>query len=228
MHCLTGGWSDDEGVFFAAHAAALALVGGIAGVGLWHAISRQLAGLRARIDAIAARDFAAAGADVRGGFREIADAEAGLSRMLEEVRRHEAAMQVALDEAIRAGQAKSDFLANMSHELRTPLSSVLGLSESLQLNTYGELNEKQIKVLGTIEESGKHLLRLINDILDLSKINAGKFEISLEPFSLEEICQSSLNLTKGMSDKKKQHVSFSFPNKPIMIHADARRLNRRS
>jgi signal transduction histidine kinase len=86
------------------------------------------------------------------------------------------------------------------------------------------LNEKQIKVLETIEESGKHLLRLINDILDLSKINAGKFEISLEPFSLEEICQSSLNLTKGMSDKKKQRVSFSFPTKPIMIHADARRL----
>lgn len=126
-----------------------------------------------------------------------------------------------LQDALRT---KDEFLASMSHELRTPLNSVLGLSESLQLNTYGELNEKQIKVLETIEESGKHLLRLINDILDLSKINAGKFEISLEPFSLEEICQSSLNLTKGMSDKKKQRVSFSFPTKPIMIHADARRL----
>lgn len=126
-----------------------------------------------------------------------------------------------LEHALRT---KDDFLASMSHELRTPLNGILGLSESLQLNTYGELEEKQVKVIETIEESGKHLLVLINDILDLSKINAGMFEISLAPFSLEPICRSSLNLTKGMSGKKKQHVTFSFPNQPIIINGDAQRL----
>lgn len=126
-----------------------------------------------------------------------------------------------LEHALRT---KDEFLASMSHELRTPLNSILGLSESLQLNTYGELSEKQIKAIETIEESGKHLLNLINDILDLSKINARMLEIFLEPISLEQICQSSLNLTKGMSGKKKQKVIFSFPDQPIIINADPQRI----
>ena len=121
-------------------------------------------------------------------------------------------------------RAKDEFLASMSHELRTPLASILGLSESLQLNTYGELSPRQTKAIVTIEESGSHLLELINDILDLSKLNAGMFEVSLTPSVVEQICQSSLHLTKGMSEKRKQHVTFTCPDTTITIHADARRM----
>lgn len=121
-------------------------------------------------------------------------------------------------------RAKDEFLASMSHELRTPLTGILGLSESLQLDTYGELTPRQTKAIVTIEESGIHLLELINDILDLSKLNAGMFEVSLAPSAVEQICQSSLHLTKGMSEKRKQHVAFTCPDTTIMIHADARRM----
>ncbi len=121
-------------------------------------------------------------------------------------------------------RAKDEFLASMSHELRTPLTGILGLSESLQLNTYGELTPRQTKAIVTIEESGAHLLELINDILDLSKFNAGMLEVALGPCSVEQICQSSLHLTKGMSEKRKQHVAFTCPDTTIMIHADARRM----
>lgn len=203
IHHLTVGWSHDEGVFFAAHAAALALVGGIAGVGLWHAISRQLDGLRARIDAIAARDFDAAGADVRGGFREIADAEAGLSRMLEEVRRHEAAMQVALDEAIRAGQAKSDFLANMSHELRTPLNAIIGFAEFLQIRAADRLAPRERGYLDDIIQAAFHLLSIIQGILDFSRLEIGKLQLTEETFRLAETVEGSLRLVRKQAEAKR-------------------------
>ena len=77
----------------------------------------------------------------------------------------------------RALRTKDEFLANMSHELRTPLNAILGLSESLLEQTAGPLNERQNKYLSTVNESGHHLLELINDILDLAKIEAGKLEI---------------------------------------------------
>jgi signal transduction histidine kinase len=124
----------------------------------------------------------------------------------------------------RALRAKDEFLASMSHELRTPLAGILGLAESLQQNIYGDLQEKQIKVVELIQESGRHLLELINDILDLSKLNSGMLEVSLEDCSLEAICRSSLHLTNGMSQKRNQRVAFSFPNETILVHADARRL----
>jgi signal transduction histidine kinase len=130
-------------------------------------------------------------------------------------------VNVDLEHAVRV---KDEFLASMSHELRTPLTGILGLSEVLQLKVYGELNDKQSKTLKTIEESGRHLLDLINDILDLSKIEAGKLELQFAPCSLAEICQASLQLVKGMAQQKGQHVYYAPPPKPIIIRADARRL----
>jgi len=124
----------------------------------------------------------------------------------------------------RAVRVKDEFLASMSHELRTPLTGILGLSEVLQLKIYGELNDKQRTTLKNIEESGRHLLELINDILDLSKIEAGKLDLQFEPYSLGDICQASLQLIKGMAQHKHQHVNYSPPAEPIIIRADARRL----
>jgi CheY-like chemotaxis protein len=112
----------------------------------------------------------------------------------------------------------------MSHELRTPLTGILGLSEVLLLKIYGELNDKQNNTLKTIEESGRHLLDLINDILDLSKIEAGKLELQFAPCSLGDVCQASLQLVKGMAQQKRQHVHYTPLTEPIIVRADARRL----
>ncbi|MFN3332924.1 MAG: histidine kinase dimerization/phospho-acceptor domain-containing protein, partial [Caldilinea sp.] len=95
---------------------------------------------------------------------------------------------IALEKAARL---KDEFLASMSHELRTPMTSILGLTEALREELYGVLNEKQLRAVNTIEQSGKHLLDLINDILDLSKIEAGQFKLNLAQCSVDEVCMAA-------------------------------------
>lgn len=124
----------------------------------------------------------------------------------------------------KASRMKDEFLASMSHELRTPLTGILGLSEVLQLEVFGALNEKQARALNNIETSGRHLLELINDILDLSKIEAGKLDLQFEPCSVSDICQASLQLMKGMAHQKHQNIDFSMKPALINVRADARRL----
>jgi PAS domain S-box-containing protein len=128
---------------------------------------------------------------------------------------------IGMEQAIRM---KDEFLASMSHELRTPLTGILGLSEALQIQAYGNLNEKQLRAVQNIETSGRHLLELINDILDLSKIEAGKLEMQFEPCLLGDICQASLQLTRAMAQKKHHQVSFAMKPATIRARADARRL----
>ncbi len=95
-----------------------------------------------------------------------------------------------------ANKHKSEFLANMSHELRTPLNAIIGFSEVLSDRMFGELNEKQADYLKDIHESGKHLLSLINDILDLSKIEAGRMDLEIAPFNLPNALQNALTLVR--------------------------------
>ena len=143
----------------------------------------------------------------------------------------EAALRLSRDELsatnaalAKAVRLKDEFLASMSHELRTPLTGILNLSEALQEQVYGPLNERQLKSLHTIEESGRHLLELINDILDLSKIEAGQFDLQLEKCVVGDVCRSSLQLIKGMANKKHQLISFTINPPAINLCADARRL----
>lgn len=127
-------------------------------------------------------------------------------------------------ELARATRLKDEFLANMSHELRTPLNAILGLSEGLQEQVFGALNTRQIKALGTIERSGRHLLELINDILDLSKIASGKLELHLSAVSIRCLCEASLTFVKEMALKKNIQISTQIPDHLNCIQADDLRL----
>ena len=124
----------------------------------------------------------------------------------------------------RANRTKDEFLANMSHELRTPLNSILGLSESLLEQRRGSLNEYQLKSLQMIEGSGNHLLELINDILDLSKIEAGKLVYYPQSVSIDELCKSSLAFIEEQAAKKSIEVMYVNQAQVSNIFADARRL----
>jgi PAS domain S-box-containing protein len=124
----------------------------------------------------------------------------------------------------RGLRMKNEFLANMSHELRTPLNAILGISESLEEQISGKLNEKQLKYIHTVIESGRHLLELINDILDLSKIEAGKLELNIQTIPVEKLCTSSLRLIRELAQKKALNVSLKIDEKVQFITGDERRL----
>ena len=133
-------------------------------------------------------------------------------------------LSLANAELSRVMQSKDDFLSAMSHELRTPLNAILGLSESLCEGVYGGLTDKQSKSINTIAESGHHLLSLINDLLDIAKIGAGKMDLDWTNSNLEDLCKSSMRFISGLASKKK--ISISLFTDPIAstMHADQRRL----
>src|SRR5262249_22450600 len=136
-------------------------------------------------------------------FAELADK----SRQLEEASRH-----------------KSEFLAAMSHELRTPLNAVIGFSEVLLERLFGDLNAKQEEYLQDILASGRHLLALINDILDLSKVEAGRMELELEPFSLAAALEDGLTMVR---ERAGQHgVALALAVDPGLgpVEADERKV----
>ncbi len=148
-----------------------------------------------------------------------------LNQELEErVNRRTQELHEANKELEKASRLKDEFLASMSHELRTPLTGVLGLSEAMQKGIYGALNEKQITILKTIEEGGRHLLNLINDILDLSKIEAGKLELEQGVVNVEEVCQSSLRMVKQIANARQQRTSLSISPADLQMFADSKRI----
>ncbi len=144
-----------------------------------------------------------------------------LARKVEERTSELSAANAELSRAVRA---KDEFLASMSHELRTPLSSTLSISESLDEEVYGPLSERQRKSVKNVTESGQHLLSLINDILDLSKIEAGKITLELEPVNVEDLCQASMRLARSQAFKKKLSVSLTVDSQVATVRADERYL----
>ena len=123
-----------------------------------------------------------------------------------------------------ASQHKSEFLANMSHELRTPLNAIIGFSEVLNERMFGELNEKQDEYLKDIHASGTHLLSLINDILDLSKIEAGRMELELTDFSLSSAIESSLTLVRERAERRGITLALSVDARVGEMRADERKV----
>jgi len=124
----------------------------------------------------------------------------------------------------RATRLKDEFLANMSHELRTPLTAILGMSEAFQNNTFGEINPGQEKAIKLIEKSGEHLLTLITDILDLSKIEAGKLELDLASTSVQNLCENSTMFVKQMAFTQKIELQTRIAENIAQIQVDELRI----
>ena len=124
----------------------------------------------------------------------------------------------------RASQLKSEFLASMSHELRTPLNSILGFADLLQRSTGGTLTPRQLVHVQAIEKSGQHLLQLINDILDLSKIEAGKTELDLSPVCIQTLCNQCLKMIQPRAEKKRLLLSLELDYRLQQAFLDERRV----
>lgn len=133
-------------------------------------------------------------------------------------------LSLANAELARAARLKDEFLANISHELRTPLNSILGMAEILRTQIYGLLNENQIKAASHIDESGRHLLALITDILDLSKIEAQKLELEISPTYIDYVSEASLRMVDQIARKKRIKISAEYDSNVKYIQADPRRV----
>jgi signal transduction histidine kinase len=160
--------------------------------------------------------------ELRTRERQVSDLNAQLTRRaaeLEESNREIARQNIQLEQVSRM---KSEFLASMSHELRTPLNSIIGFSEVLKGGMVGRMTDQQVEFVGDILDSGRHLLALINDILDLSKIEAGKMELELEPTDVASLLQGSLSVIKERA--LSHHIKLSAEVDDLAwIHVDQRK-----
>ena len=142
---------------------------------------------------------------------------ANVNRMNDELRR-------VYSELESASQHKSEFLANMSHELRTPLNAIIGFSQVLRDEMVGSVNEKQAEYLDDIISSGNHLLSLINDVLDLSKVEAGQVELQMHPFSLREALERGVVMVRERATEEGVRVAFAADPEIDQVDGDERRI----
>jgi len=142
----------------------------------------------------------------------------------EKIRARTRDLKEALQQAREADRIKSSFLATMSHELRTPLNSIIGFTGILRQELPGPLNPEQKKQLGLVQHSSQHLLELINDVLDLSKIEAGQLTVRKEPFSLPGLLSSLHQTLEPSARAKGLEFKFSLPPGPLILESDERRV----
>jgi signal transduction histidine kinase len=146
------------------------------------------------------------------------------SRLLNELRQRTVELEQKGRELTEASQHKSQFLANMSHELRTPLNAILGYTELIIDGIYGETPEKAQAVLKRVESNGRHLLGLINDVLDLSKIEAGQLKLSLAEYSIKDIVNNVVSAVEPLATKKKLTFTADVPPDIPAAHGDEQKL----
>jgi len=168
-----------------------------------------------RLDEITAGDFSGR-LDVPNRD-ELGALAANVNRMNDELRR-------VYGELEAASRHKSAFLANMSHELRTPLNAIIGFSQVLRQRLFGEINAKQEEYLDDILSSGNHLLSLINDVLDLSKVEAGQVELEVTPFSLREALERGVVMVREQASKRGVRLSLEVAPDVDLVDGDERRL----
>jgi signal transduction histidine kinase len=171
--------------------------------------------------------------------REVSESEKQILRHLSDIVIDELELRLAArrmavaDDRLRrlnqdlqvASRNKSEFLAAMSHELRTPLNGILGASELLGQGLFGELNPKQAEYVGDIHRSGRHLLRLIEDVLDLSRIEAGQTELRREPIEASALMHAAAGIVRGMADARAQSLEVIPPAPDLLLHVDERRIS---
>jgi cell cycle sensor histidine kinase DivJ len=145
-----------------------------------------------------------------------------VTRDISKAKEQERALVEARDEALAASRAKSRFLANMSHELRTPLNAIIGFSEITMREMFGPVGPRYQDYARLIHESGAHLLDLINSVLDMSKIEAGKFELSEELFELEEVAQSAVRFLKIPAERAGVALTLDIAPDVRLVFADRR------
>ena len=204
--------SRDLFIGVAAAALILALMLGLA---LSWSLVRPIQGIDARLAAIASGDFTGH-VDVVNRD-ELGALAANVNRMNDELSRLYAELEAT-------SQHKSEFLANMSHELRTPLNAILGFAQVLRERMFGDINEKQEEYLDDILSSGNHLLSLINDVLDLSKVEAGQVELVTAPFSLREALERGVVVMRERASADDVSVALAADPDADIVEGDERRI----
>jgi signal transduction histidine kinase len=169
----------------------------------------------ARLAAIASGDFSGH-VDVVNRD-ELGPLATNVNRMNDELRR-------LYTELEAASRHKSEFLASMSHELRTPLNAIIGFSQVLRDEMFGEVNERQAEYLDDIVSSGNHLLELINDVLDLSKVEAGQVELEIAPFSLRDVLERGVVMVRERATRDGVSVALAAHADAEVVEGDERRI----
>jgi signal transduction histidine kinase len=187
----------------------------VLGLILSWSVIRPIRDTEARLAGIAEGDFTGR-LDVPNRD-ELGALAANVNRMSDELRRLYGDLEAA-------SRHKSEFLANMSHELRTPLNAVIGFSEILHEEMFGELNERQLEYVEDVLDAARHLVSLINDVLDLSKVEAGHMELELTDVSLSEILKSGLTMHEERASRGALTLGLEVLPEEIVLRADERKL----
>jgi signal transduction histidine kinase len=208
-------YTSSRDLFIAVGAISVVLALGLGVILSWSLIG-PIQGTEARLAEIAAGDFSGR-LDVPNRD-ELGSLGRNVNRMNDELQR-------LYGELETASRHKSEFLASMSHELRTPLNAIIGFSQVLQQRLFGEINDKQAEYLEDILSSGNHLLSLINDVLDLSKVEAGQVELEVTTFSMREALERGVVMVRERATKGGVHVSLELAPDVDVIRGDERRVH---